>query len=481
MRTGSPSIDSLSAPDQIQTESDIPHSSANAPTLPSGQEEDEPNRPSDRQNRWIDGIRNICNDANRLLCLLVIMANIAASIWLFCTEKDLIKINPWDLITAASANLLVSTIARQDNIQIILLQLAWLLPHTTPLHLRRMVVTLYENGLHSVCGVAGSVWLTAFTVLLAFQLEHLLSTSVAVLATAYVLQMLCMTILVCVYSNFKSRHPKLFMITHRLIGWMIVLLLGVELSLLASITRSVRTDSIGKILTSQPSFWFLVIICMYSISHRFAVGVWLCSQLTPRSQSQLEDGETTESVSVAHAYSLNNPFREGFRAGIRAAEIEQRTGGMVTMLPANTWNRASVEDSRSSHLVEWFPRSRILGMSFIFKSVIIVSTGVSTVPCLSILASPHRRTRCRVLWCSPSPMDIPGQEIVDCVKGVDPYAAIIDTMRQGMPSLASLAHPMYLEAQAEAVLVISTPSLAKEALSELESRGVPAFGTMRNS
>ncbi|PVI05757.1 integral membrane protein TmpA [Periconia macrospinosa] len=437
--------------------------------------------PAKRQSRSIRAIRHTFWNVYRRLFSIVFLANVAALIALLCTIKDLIHINLWHLATAASANILVGTTIRQDYIQIIIYKTSWLVPHSAPLRLRRIVAKLYENGgVHSGCGVAGAMWFTALTVSLTIEFTRLVFTSVAVLVLTYVIQTLFITLLIFAYPSLRSKYHNTFEVTHRFLGWTIIILFWVELGLLASTTSLASKKPIGKVLVKQPTFWFLILITIHTILPWLNLRRW---EFTPENLSKHAVRlHFKQTVSPYTGIAISkSPLFEWHPFATMPSLSGEPTGGSLIVSSAGDWTKQTVESPKASYWVKGYPKPGVLGMSLIFRRVVVVTTGSGIGPCLSVLASQHRRTECRVLWSSPSPLGIFGNEIVSCVKRVDAEARIIDTKKEGRPDMVLLAYQMYREAEAEAVFVISNPGLTKKIVYGMESRGVPAFGPVWDS
>ncbi|PVH90708.1 integral membrane protein TmpA [Periconia macrospinosa] len=437
--------------------------------------------PAKRQSRYIRAVRHTLWNVYRRLFSIVFLANVAALIALLCTTKELIHINLWHLATATSTNIWVGTTIRQDCMQIILYKTAWLVPHSAPLRLRRIVAKLYENGgVHSGCGVAGAMWFTALTVLLTIQFTRLIFTSVAILVLTYVLQTLFMVLLVLAYPSLRSKYHNAFEVTHRFLGWTITILFWVELGLLASTDSLATKTPVGTILVEQPAFWFLILITIHTILPWLNLHRWEFSPENLSKHAVRLHFKQTVSPYTGIAIS-KSPLFEWHPFATMPSLSGEPTGGSLIVSSAGDWTKQTVESPKTSYWVKGYPKPGVLGMSLIFRQVVVVTTGSGIGPCLSILASKHRRTECRVLWSSPSPLGIFGEEIVGCVKRVDADARIIDTKKEGRPDMVMLAYRMYVEAEAEAVFVISNPSLTKKIVYAMECRGVPAFGPVWDS
>lgn len=462
-------------------EINIHEKSSSCESLPSTGNKEPPSLPPKRQSSYLRALRHTLFSVYRRLFSIIFIANAAALISLFCTTPDIIHGNLWHLATAASANILIGTSIRQDYIQIILYKSAWLVPHSAPLRMRRIVAKLYENGgVHSGCGVAGTVWFTALTVLLSIQFTRAIVTSVAVLVLTGVLQLLFLTLLFFAYPSIRSKRHNTFEMTHRFLGWTIIILFWIELGLLASATSHQQHSTPARVLVQQPAFWFLIITTIHTILPWTMLRRWEFSPENLSKHAVRLHFKQTVSPMTGIAIS-KSPLFEWHPFATMPCLDGSRTGGSLIVSAAGDWTKRAVEAPRTHYWVKGVPKPGVMGLSLIFKRVVVVTTGSGIGPCLSILASPVRKTQCRVLWSSPSPQAIFGDEIVTCVRRVDPLARIVDTKVEGRPNMVLLAYQLYVESGAEAVFVISNPSLTKKIIYGMESRGVPAFGPVWDS
>jgi len=367
---------------------------------------------------------------------------------------------------------------RQDYVQIILYKTAWLVPHSAPLRLRRIVAKLYENGgVHFGCGVTGTLWFTALTVLLSIRFARGFSTFNAVLVLTYILRVLFLALLIFSYPTIRARLHNTFGITHRFIGWTITILFWVELGLLASLTDYY---SPGLVLVKQPSFWFLILITIHTILPWLSLRRWEF-----QSENLSKHAVRLHFQQTAHPFTgiaiFKSPLFEWHPFATMPSLSGEPTGGSLIVSSAGDWTKDAVEAPRTYYWVKGIPKPDVLGMSLIFKRVVVVTAGSGIGPCLSILASEHRRSKCRVLWSSPSPAVIFGDEIVGCVTRVDPMARIIDTRKDGRPDMVAETYRLYKESNAEAVFVISNPMPTRKIVYGMESRGIPAFRPVGDS
>jgi ketopantoate hydroxymethyltransferase len=71
-----------------------------------------------------------------------------------------------------------------------------------------------------------------------------------------------------------------------------------------------------------------------------------------------------------------------------------------------------------------------------------------------------------------------GKGIMDTVRKTDGNAVVVDTEKDGRKDMVLLALKLYQESKAEAVIVISNTEGTYRVVRELESRGIPAYGSI---
>jgi hypothetical protein len=442
--------------------------------------------PQKRQARPVRAFRHTLWNVYRRLFSIIFVANAIALIVMLCTARSISRISLWNIATAASANIFVGTTIRQDYIQGILYRTCWLVPHSAPLRLRRIIAKVYENGgVHSGCGVAGTIWFALLTILLSIQFQKGLVRSKPVLVLTFVLMALLLLIVIFAYPTFRFKSHNTFEMTHRFAGWTIIILFWAELVLLAdSVVQAdaalgIKT-SIGLVMIHQPTFWFLVLTTFHTILPWLNLRRWEFEPENLSNHAVRLHFKRTLPAFTGIAIS-RSPLFEWHPFATMPSLIGESTGGSLIVSAAGDWTKDAVKNPRRHYWVKGVPKPGVLSMSIIFKRVVIVTTGSGIGPCLSIMMDPSRRMACRVLWSSPSPEGIFGNEIVDAVRRVDPLSVIIDTRTQGRPDMVALTYKMYIESNAEAVFVISNPMLTRKIVYAMESRGVPAFGPIWDS
>lgn len=437
--------------------------------------------PQKRQARPIRAFRHTLWNVYKRLFSIVFAANATALVAFLCTTRNITTINLWNLATAASANIFIGTSIRQDYVQGILYRTAWLVPHSAPLKFRRIVAKIYENGgIHSGCGVAGTFWFIALTTVLSIQFVRGHFTSRAVLVLTFVLQGLLLLIVFFAYPSLRFKSHNTFEMTHRFAGWTVMALFWVELGLLADATAQRENTSIGRVISKQPAFWFLVLTTVHTILPWINLRRWEFEAENLSNHAVRLHFQRTLKPFTGIAIS-RSPLFEWHPFATMPSLAGDPTGGSLIVSAAGDWTKDAVANPRRHYWVKGTPKPGVLSMSLIFKRVVIVTTGSGIGPCLSIMVDRHRRNACRVLWSSPSPEKIFGTEIVDAVRRVDPLAVIVDSRAQGRPDMVALTYRLYVEAAAEAVFVISNPMLTRKIVYGMEARGVPAFGPVWDS
>jgi ferredoxin-NADP reductase len=123
--------------------------------------------------------------------------------------------------------------------------------------------------------------------------------------------------------------------------------------------------------------------------------------------------------------------------------------------------------------------SGVLHVAKLFRRVVLVATGSGIGPCLAVLRAGE--VEARVLWFTREPQDTYGRAIIDDVLKANPQAMIHDTQSRGRPDVGRMAYGLYIQAHAEAVIIISNPALTHRVAYGLESRRVLAFSAIWDS
>ncbi|MCJ1373656.1 hypothetical protein MMC20_004885 [Loxospora ochrophaea] len=380
---------------------------------------------------------------------------------------------------ASSANILCAILIRQEYVINALYKIALLTPRSAPLRLRRVIAKIYHfGGIHSGCGAASSFWLILFAVLLTRQWILGIYRNVLVLVITYILVLLLLSLAVFAVPKFRFKSHNTFENVHRLAGWLSLALFWILLPVLANSLRPLAgDDSLGVFLAKTPAFWFLLVASLCIIRP------WL----------QLKKVRAYPERLSSHAIRLRFNYTDiGIGVGIRIthsplkewhafASIPDPDGKSFSLLVSNAgdWTKKQIENPAEKYYTRGIPTIGVLIMANIFRKVVVVTTGSGIGPVLSFCGS-YDVPR-RLLWSTPSPMQTFGEGIVNQVLKLDPDAMVIDTRKTGRPDMVALAHHLYVESGAEAVFVISNPSLTYKLVFALESRGIPAFAPIFDS
>jgi hypothetical protein len=447
--------------------------------------------PGKRQGKILRQVRHKCLNVYRRLFTIVFTANVVGMLLFLIrsltapTQSSVVgssmvrRFSLSDIATGAAANILVAILIRQDYVVNALFRTCWLVPHSMPLWFRARIAKVYEHGgIHSGAGVAGAMWFILLTVMLTIEFVEGALRSAPVLTVAYVLVILFILILYFAYPRFRFKSHNTFETTHRFAGWAAIGLFWAELILLGHEMAKSSAQSLSHILTHLPSFWMLIFVTFHIILP------WL----------RLRRWTFTPDVLSSHAVRLNFPTTLAPLSGLAISDSPLREwhpfatfptpggGGSMIISKAGDWTTRTIQQPNTKYWVKGLPKTGVLSMAFVFRSVVVVTTGSGIGPCLSFLREPRRtRTACRVLWSTPSPLETYGADIYDSVLQADARAVVIDTRRSGRPDMVALTYSLFVEAQAEAVFVISNPGLTRKVVYAMETRGIPAFGPVWDS
>jgi hypothetical protein len=403
------------------------------------------------------------------------------------------------LAALASSNFLLAILVRQDYLVNLLFRIAWLVPWSAPLILRRLAARVYcYGGLHSGAAVAGTVWWISFTAMT----SRMFIKEASVLAAAiiaWLLLSLLLVILTLSLPPMRARFHNTFEITHRFLGWMSVALFWVQNLLFAHWTSTSRLP-IATILIHDVTFWNLVLITILLIYP------WL----------RLRRWTFTVHVLSSHAIRLSflHPIHRFSCLSISSSPLKEwhpfatfpstngTPGASMVISNAGDWTRNIIattqrqvaisntsaaltgrpnEPVQMQFYIKSHPKAGVLSLSLLFPRVVILTTGSGIGPALSSLLERPAYQHARLVWSTRSPLATYGREIMDLVHQADPEALVLDTDEMGRPDLLEVAWRMYREERADAVFVLSNEKVVKAVVGGLEGRGVSAYGPIWDS
>lgn len=383
-----------------------------------------------------------------------------------------------DLATATAANVSATVLIRQEFVINALYTICCWTPHWFPLRFRRVVAKVYEfGGVHSGSGVSATIW---FILFVAFATRDFLQGQLdepAALAVAYVILGLLLGICTLAIPNYRVVSHNTFELVHRFAGWLAVALFWVDVLLLLNArSKTPGSDALGILVVKEPAFWFLVLITFCIILP------WL----------RLRKVHVVPEKLSSHALRLHFKYTDiGPVMGIRISKSPLKEWHSFASIPgpnktfsliisdAGDWTKKQIANPSPRYWVRGIPVAGVLRMALIFKRIVVVTTGSGIGPCLSMLVSYPMSAR--ILWSTPNPQETYGEKILQAVVNEDPKAMIVNTRATGRPDMVALTYHLFKEFQAEAVFIISNPTLTKKVVYGMESRGIPAFGPVWDS
>ncbi|KAK6351820.1 hypothetical protein TWF718_004965 [Orbilia javanica] len=433
--------------------------------------------------RPLRNLRYISMIIYRRIFAIIFVANLIPFCWLLYKGT-----NCTTLATAVSANLLPSTLIRNDNIVNALFCMAGWVPRSWPLWIRKNAAKVYHlGGIHSGCAVSATFWFGFLVVQASFDAfrpslvdpsRKMIST--ATLGVTYAIMLLFTVILTFAHPSVRRKIHNQFEQTHRFSGWTVLFLFWV-LTFLLIIDFTGPNMSITMVTMHTPGFWILIIITLSIASP------WLHLRKVNIVPEKLSD----HAVRLHFDYR-NNPVPGSF---VRLSDrplmewhafatiaVPDRNGFSVVVSRAGDWTSKYISNPPTKMWIRGIPTRGVMNVAHCFNSVVVVGTGSGIGPCLPVLLAAARNgIKVRVLWSTPKPQETFGGEIVNGVLSADPNAIIWDTRVKGKPDMVKLVWGLVQESQAEAVVIISNPALTKKVVYGMESRGVAAYGAIWDS
>ena len=440
-----------------------------------------PKLPYKRERRVWRRMRHNLLAVYQRLFTIVFIGNMIAFIIILVAYRSARPSGPplSNVATATAANILGALLIRQEYVVNALYTLCCWTPLSVPLRIRRSIAKLYHfGGVHSGCAISAVVWFLLYTVLITRDYVSGFYVDRAVIGITYALLLLFLSICVFAIPRFRFLSHNTFEAVHRFAGWTAVGLFWVEILLVSNaLSKAPGSDSLGMVLVQSPAFWFLL-------------GITFCIILP---WVRLRKVEAFPEVLSSHAIRIHFKYMKvGPVVGIRIthnpmkewhafATIPEADGSSFSLIvsDAGDWTQKQISEPSQSYWIRGIPITGVLRMAAVFKRVVIVTTGSGIGPCLSMLVS--HPVPARILWSTPNPLQTYGENIMEAVVKADPQAMIINTRASGRPDMVALTYHLYLESNAEAVFIISNPSLTRKVVYGMESRGIPAYGPIWDS
>lgn len=381
--------------------------------------------------------------------------------------------------TATAVNVTIAIAMRQEYVVNALYDICCSAPHSWPLRIRRLIAKLYElGGVHSGCAISAVAWFILFTAFVTRNYVMDTFDSLAVIIITYILLFLFLAICLFAIPSFRFKSHNLFEAVHRFAGWLAVALFWVDILLvLNSQSQLPGSESLGTLVIKAPAFWFLLIVTFLIILPWIRLRkVDAFPEKLSNHAVRLHFKYTKMTSPVLGIRITHNPLKEWHSF----ATIPSNDGSFSMIVSdAGDWTKKQVMEPANKYWIRGIPVAGMLRMSSVFKRLVVVTTGSGIGPVLSMLHSIP--SPCRILWSTPNPQQTYGERIIQQVVDADPEAMIINTRASGRPDMVALTYHLFLESKAEAVFVISNPSLTRKVVYGMESRGIPAYGPIWDS
>lgn len=418
----------------------------------------------------------------RRLMFLVVLANlIAIAVMIARASRHSSSFTYADAATATGANLLAAILMRQEHVVNLLFHVVCALPHRVPLPIRRNAAKLAYNtgGVHSAAGISALAWYIIYIVLVVLQFESTDSEVTALRAVTAITLLMFVVILIMSHPSLRRKYHDYWELCHRYCGYTAIILVWCQVTLTAASAAERKRSSVGSLLVSNPTFWFIIVITLCLIYP------WLWLRRLPVDANQLSthatelrfhnrNVPTCVGTRLSHLPLVENhgfatiPNTNGEKGySVIVSNGGNWTKGMIMNPPKCVWQRGA-------------PTTGVMRVSSLFKPIVVVTTGSGIGPCMSFLnVRPDHPMR--VVWSARSPEATYGREIFANVLRADRNAVVIDTKKTGLPNLAAIVYALVKEVGAEAVMVISNPKVTKDVVFEMEARKIPAFGAIFDS
>ncbi|KAF9648009.1 hypothetical protein BDM02DRAFT_3187456 [Thelephora ganbajun] len=422
----------------------------------------------------IRNLRYMFFSVYRRLFGITFAANMSVFIGLTATHQA----NTGKIAYAIISNLFVSILMRQEYVINTLFSIFTAWPQSTPLTIRRISARIFHiGGLHSGCGVSGTIWLILFVAMGTREYIHGLSPiSLATVVVAWVILGLLLVMLTFAYPSIRNKLHDSFEWSHRFLGWTALALVWAQVILFINDNRK-PGEKLPHACKHNAAFWLQCIITLSIVLpwlrlRKVNVRAVTLSKHATRLYFNYTRPGTGTAIRITHS-----PLKE-WHAFATIPEPERDEFSLIVSR-AGDWTSNVIENPPTKLWVRGLPTHGVLRVAPMFRRMILVATGSGIGPCANTIF--QGRIPVRLLWTSPNVRETFGNEFVDQILRYAPDAVLYDTRKHGKPDLVKLALKMVKEFDAEAVGVISNPSLTAKLVYGLTSRGIPAYGAIFDS
>ncbi|KAH6647809.1 hypothetical protein BKA67DRAFT_594706 [Truncatella angustata] len=417
-------------------------------------------------------LRYVLLNTYRRLFSLVFVGNFIAFVIVMARDQLLL-----DCVNACAANLLVCGLVRQPLVINALFISLCAVPRSAPLRLRHLACKVFHlGGVHSGCGLASCLWYIGFVGLYTHQYRPS-PTSTTVLVLAYLIFVVLITIIGVSAPKFRTIWHDRFELTHRFSTWSVLALFWALLLTFASQHQA----SMGAFLVSLPAFWSVIIVTMATIHPWMMLRrVEVIPERLSKHAIRLHFSHTT--IRYGQGISISkHPLRDWHSFATITDRFDTPASKFSCLVSkAGDWTSSVILDPLPQVWVRGVP---VYGFGYVmrvFSRIIVVTTGSGIGPCLSFIDDDNRPDM-RVVWQTKSPLQTYSQRTMDLVHRLDPNPVVIDTSLSGRMDMLPAILQLYDGFKAEAVCVISNPTVTKKLVLDLETRGIHAYGPIFDS
>ncbi|KJL25479.1 hypothetical protein RN51_00616 [Microbacterium oxydans] len=369
----------------------------------------------------------------------------------------------------AGVNVFVAAIVRQQYVINALFRLATSIRSTAPLRVRWGLGKIYSfGGVHVGAAVSATAWYVAFCVLAISDGPSPLFAITAVLGSSVLIAML-----VTALPPLRARWHDAFEVTHRLGGWLLLVLVWVQ-------TVATLVDARASLLhvLSSAGLWLL-------LATTVSVALpWMRLRRVP-----VDVSTPSSHVAIARFDYGVTPFAGSSTSISRNPLLEWHSfanvptpgepGFRLTISRAGDWTSRFIDDKPRHVWVKGIPTAGVGNIDKLFRKVVWVATGSGIGPCLPHLLA--GTAPAHLVWSARAPRNTYGIELVAEIRRAVPDALVWDTASDGKPDLLALARHAVATTGAEAVICISNSTTTWSIVEGLEQQGIPAFGAIWDS
>ncbi|KAF4947526.1 hypothetical protein FSARC_13944 [Fusarium sarcochroum] len=419
----------------------------------------------------------------RKIFATIFIANASVFIALMVTSKAMPLSR--DAASAASANLMVCILFRQEEFVNLCYDIVVLAPHSWPLWIRKRLAKVFHyGGFHSGAGVAATFWYLTYTILATQEwADDRTESRLTNMITGWVVVCMFFVILIAAYPSIRRKFHDHFEAFHRFAGWISLLAFWVHNIVSARVTAHEWNKSISYALVRSPNFWCICVTTSCTIAS------WSRLRRRVVYPEKLSDHATRlhfkyRGMKPFYGLKISDKPMTEWHAFATIPDIEPESGKVdgfsVVVSNAGDFTKKQIMNGAERKLwVRGAPLHGLLYTSKLFRRIVIVATGSGIGPCLSLLHADV--TPRRVLWSTRNPETTYGPTVVSAVQRADPNAVIWNTTTRGYPDIVLETYKLVVESDAEAVYIISNPKVTGKVVFGMQTRGIPAYGAIFDS